>query len=455
MFRILLFLVALFPATACAFNALGHRVVAEIAWQQLTPERRQEIVDTLKRHPRFGQDFILNMPPDVAGANQPTQDRWIFWQAAVWPDVARGIRGPEKRLYDRGTWHYINGPIYLDPSDRKALAGRLTNNMSAEYPTRIPEDEWNIIQATQHAQAVLRDKQASAPERAIAYCWLFHLAGDSHQPLHSCALFSASRFPKGDRGGNDIPLRQGRNLHSLWDNLLGRQQGVNDVKRGAAELSDREQFGGVWKSASENTDIRQWLSESYALAKSFAYDDAILTVIRRATPQQPIEGIELSEAYLKAAGRHARERVLAAGIRLAAELNKLDAAPGQTNRVAENPTTATKALAVKVVNARLVPFTMPDGTPTKAVVVEWRNTGSLSVRAVDADIVVLERRGRALEGGATDYTIYAVSDSSTGIEPGANYTQTADKGFILDAETAKLARRVRVKITEVLGSGAF
>jgi len=321
-------------STASAFNALGHRVIAEIAWQQLTPERRQEIVDTLKRHPRFGDDFIQKMPRDVEAADQAKQDRWIFWQAAVWPDIARGIRGPDRRLYDKPTWHYVNGPIYLDPSDKQALADRLTINLSAEYPTGMPESEWNIQQATKHALAVLSDKGSSVPDRAVAYCWLFHLVGDSHQPLHSCALFSANRFPDGDRGGNDIPLRQGRNLHALWDNLLGRQQGVNNVKRLAAELSDRQKFGDVWNTAAEKKDVRQWLSESYRLAKSFAYDDAILTVVRRATPQQPIERIELSQEYLKASGHHARERVLAAGLRLAAVLDSIDPSEATNSKIA-------------------------------------------------------------------------------------------------------------------------
>lgn len=315
---------ALVASCASAWNGTGHSVIAEIAWQQLTPELRQSIVETLKRHPRFGEDFIQRMPREVDGAGQETQDRWIFWHAATWPDVARGIRGPDRSVYDRGTWHYINGPIYLDRSDKNALAGRLTVNLSFDYPTAMAEREWNLVQATKHATAILRDAGAPAPERAVAYCWLFHLVGDSHQPLHSCALFSASRFPKGDRGGNDIPLTQGDKLHSLWDGLLGSTRNVNSVKRRAAELQDRDLYGDIWDSAAKTTDPKQWLSESYALAKGFVYDDAIRDVVRRATPQQPIEQIVVSDEYLKAAGGHARKRVLAAGLRLAAVLKEIE-----------------------------------------------------------------------------------------------------------------------------------
>jgi hypothetical protein len=168
--RCLLFaaaIVALLTAPAFAWNALGHRVIAEIAWQQLDAPTRQNIVDTLKRHPRFGEDFILKMPRDVAAGDQATQDRWIFWQAAVWPDIARGIPGDARKLFDRPTWHYVNGPIYVDRSDRRALAQTLSFNLSQEYPTALAESDWNIIQATKHALAVLRDRRATPSKNAI------------------------------------------------------------------------------------------------------------------------------------------------------------------------------------------------------------------------------------------------------------------------------------------------
>jgi hypothetical protein len=307
---------ALVASPALAWNALGHKTVAEIAWRQLEPERRQEIVDTLRRHPRFDDDFAQQMPADVEGADKETQDHWVFQQAAYWPDVARGIKGDQRRLFDRPSWHYVNGPIFVDRSDRRALAGQLRVNTSDRYPTNESENKWNILQAIKHWQAVLRDKRTPTAERAVAYCWLFHLVGDSHQPLHSCALFSASRFPEGDRGGNSIPLVRGDNLHSLWDNLLGRQHYMRNVDKAVAELSDKERFGDVWESAGKERNARKWIAESFDLAKDFAYDPLILDVVRRATPQQPLERIDLTDAYLKQAGEHARRRVVAAGVRL-------------------------------------------------------------------------------------------------------------------------------------------
>ncbi|MCI0351205.1 MAG: hypothetical protein L0Z53_17415 [Acidobacteriales bacterium] len=94
------------------------------------------------------------------------------------------------------------------------------------------------------------------------------------------ALVSVNQFPDGDRGGNEIPLARGRNLHSLWDNLLGRQHYLRDVARTVAELSDREKYGDVWGTAAKETDVRKWVDESHELAESVVYSDAILNAVR-------------------------------------------------------------------------------------------------------------------------------------------------------------------------------
>lgn len=297
--------VALTVSPALAWNALGHRVVAEIAWQQLTPERRQEIVDTLKHHPRFAEDFLAKMPRDVASGDQEAQDRWIFWQAAVWPDVARG--GP----FDRPTWHYINRPTFLDGKKVRVNA-QLSTTMR-----RTPVDKFNCIQAVGQAIATINDSDVGPDAKAVAYCWLFHLAGDMHQPMHSTALF-CEYFPDGCRGGNSIRLSRGRNLHSLWDNLLGRDDRPNNVKRETALLKDRSE---LWE-VDADADPENWITESHELAKSFAYDAAVLDAVRGATPGRPMPSVTLSDEYLQSAGERARARIVAAGLRLALLLQK-------------------------------------------------------------------------------------------------------------------------------------
>jgi hypothetical protein len=69
--------IAMSTVPALGWNALGHKVVADITWQQLTPKQRQEIVDVLRRHPKFDRDFAAKMEDDAAKGDKATQDHWI------------------------------------------------------------------------------------------------------------------------------------------------------------------------------------------------------------------------------------------------------------------------------------------------------------------------------------------------------------------------------------------
>jgi hypothetical protein len=75
-----------------AWKALGHKVIAEIARQQLDGGQRADIVRALRRHRRFDADFACNMPDN-------DQDRWISQHAvtgnlqALWDNLlGRGDR---------------------------------------------------------------------------------------------------------------------------------------------------------------------------------------------------------------------------------------------------------------------------------------------------------------------------------------------------------------------------
>lgn len=309
-------LIATVAQPVLAWNSLGHKVVAEIAWRQLDPATRQKIVDTLRRHPRFDTDFAAKMEDDAAKGDKATQDHWIFQHAATWPDLIR-----KKKGLDKPEWHYIDLPLFLDESDQKAMANRLPVNNSTEYPGHTPRDKMNVLQATEHCRAVLKS-QAGPEIKAIAYCWLFHLVGDIHQPLHSTALFSVNQFPKGDEGGNKIPLVRGKNLHSLWDGLLGKQYYMRNVDKAVEELGDRELYGKLWDTAANETDPRKWAEESHIICENFVYDDAILAAVR-AFHGEKLTPIELPEEYYTTAGEHARRRIVAAGVRLGAMLESL------------------------------------------------------------------------------------------------------------------------------------
>jgi S1/P1 Nuclease len=363
MFRIALLLVALLSTPSLAWNALGHKVVAEIAWRQLSPDQRQAIVDTLRRHPRFDADFAGKMTDDVLAADKATQDRWIFQHAAYWPDIARGLPAVEREKYNRPTWHYVTNPLFLDSSDRDVLASRLQINNSAKYPTDAPKDEYNVLQAIKHCQAALRSR-AGPEANAVAYCWLFHLVGDIHQPLHSTSLYSVKQFPDGDRGGNSIPLAGGENLHSRWDGLLGRRDLLRNVDMEVAELSDR-QYRDVWRLAAKVTDPRKWADESHDLCKSVVYSDAILNSVRHTPAGAKMMPMKLPTAYMQQAGDVARRRVITAGVRLGTLLGE-----GPSDDVADPPAASSSSVPVNSLTPN------QQAPPLSSVRTHWLNTGS-------------------------------------------------------------------------------
>jgi hypothetical protein len=307
-------IVALSATPAYAWNALGHKVVAEIAWRQLDPPTRQQIVDTLRRHPRFDTDFMAKMEDDVLRGDKAKQDQWIFQHAATWPDIARSLPAGERSKYDRPSWHYINFPLYLDQSDRRTL-GNLKINLAVDYTLNEDKKNLNILQAIKYSRSSVGGK-VGLETQALAYCWLMHLVGDIHQPLHSVSFYSTNQLPKGDRGGNEIDLVRGDDLHSVWDNLLGRQYYMRDVEKSLVELSDQKRFGDVWESAARVSDPLKWAQESRQLCEFFVYAPVILDAIRASPPGMKLAKIKLPESYFKAAGEHARRRIVAAGIRL-------------------------------------------------------------------------------------------------------------------------------------------
>src|SRR5688572_16526395 len=120
------------------FNAAGHKIIADIAWQKLPPAQRQAIAAMIKNHPRFDDDFEDDMPSQIHGTAD--EDHWIFCHAATWPDIARGIPLPDRNQYHRARWHYINLPVFLNGSEAAAFSGGVSANTSFS-PQTAPNEE--------------------------------------------------------------------------------------------------------------------------------------------------------------------------------------------------------------------------------------------------------------------------------------------------------------------------
>uniref|UniRef100_A0A7C4LJT3 S1/P1 Nuclease n=1 Tax=Schlesneria paludicola TaxID=360056 RepID=A0A7C4LJT3_9PLAN len=310
----------------------GHKLTAALAYQRLTPRQRHVLLTILQQHPRFASDFLAHRPDEVRNGGPHVEAEWLFQQAAIWPDQTRDFPPLERDQFHRPTWHYVNFPLYLNPTDEPALQNLIRVNLDAVPPAE-PSPDMNILQALTLARRQVADPTTATPTRAVLLCWLLHTTGDIHQPLHSTALFSRHLFPEGCRGGNLVKTKQRRNLHALWDSLPGEQMSFHRAKSRAATLAAQPDVHQLGEQAANHMDLTTWVAESRELAAEVAYDREILAVLRAAEAAGVAESpvIDLSEAYLRRAGTVAEHRVVVAGYRLAKMLGEiadaLDKAP--------------------------------------------------------------------------------------------------------------------------------
>jgi hypothetical protein len=315
----------LVPGTATAWSTGGHHVIANIAYDRLDRATRTRIVNVLRKHPDFQKRFQELMPEEVKNGAAEDRERWIFFQASVWPDL---IRGTPK--YNRGPWHYINLPHFLSEQDRAALGNNLKPNVSFVLPKELPEAvlaDLNCVQAFKLCVRELRDASTADEQKAICYCWLLHIGGDIHQPLHSTCLMSRGRFNTvaGDRGGNSIRTNDGGNLHSFWDGRLGREQSMAAIVRRSNEILEDAETKKAAEAALVQLAIETWAQESLKYAQEVVYTPEILKAVadQEADGAAAFKSVELSPAYQEKAGQVSRRRVAEAGYRLAAVLKQL------------------------------------------------------------------------------------------------------------------------------------
>jgi hypothetical protein len=311
---IILILLLIIPPRACfAWSEGGHHLIAAIAFSLLTNQEQADLLDVLKQHPRYAEDFV---PPEKL-ANEEERTRWLVGRAGYWPDVAR-----KQPKYHRSTWHYELGPtIVLGNADGIEVPQRPG---SLPLDATLETQELYLSQAVELCRKVLSDKSQPAGDRAIALCWIGHLVADSHQPCHAGSLYMEKVFVKkdGDRGANSIPTKQRQNMHALWDQLLGDEFAQRTNRRRFAEITSSPQLteiGRIAVSIPGGLDPLVWLGESRKTAIEHVYAPEVLdpmNIVARGIAEKP-EVLELSEVYLKNAGRVAQVRAVEAAYRLA------------------------------------------------------------------------------------------------------------------------------------------
>lgn len=268
---LILLLFFVLPFQAGGWNALGHRLVAQIAYDHMTPEAKRS----------FNQ---MNHALDKVYKPQS------FVNSATWLDTLHYQNGV--MWFD--AMHYVNQPFTLDDSP-------------------LPEiQKINALWAINHAIQTLQDKRALNFDKGVAFRVLIHVVGDLHQPLHGATLVS-HQHPKGDAGGNLFPLGKNTvadNLHWYWDQGAGLFKTAGYVKQ-AQLLRRAHQIEKQWPCRLKSVSLlpSDWLKESHEIAVKKAY---------RIHPHE-----KPGKSYQKEAQDIALQRVALAGCRLAAVLNQL------------------------------------------------------------------------------------------------------------------------------------
>lgn len=187
--RLLAFALLLaFAGPAFAWGRLGHRLVADLAADELTPRARAEVARLLAGEPE----------PTLAGI-------------ANWADE---LRANDPDLGKRSSkWHYVD----------------IAENGCGDYepPRDCPNGDC-VIEAIRAQAAILADRRQPIEARRQALKFVVHFVGDVHQPLHA-------GFAR-DKGGNTVQVRiptanggdKGGNLHSLWDSGLIEYTGLDE-----------------------------------------------------------------------------------------------------------------------------------------------------------------------------------------------------------------------------------
>ena len=274
--RLAFLLFSLLSSSAFGWGEDGHRIVCQIAFDELTPSARIEV----RR--------LLALDPDFES----------FADSCLFADSPERIRFLD---------HFMNLP-----RSTRAIT-------SAECPLA----ESCVISAIQNDFLVLQNAEASDAEKLLALKLLGHWVGDVHQPLHVSF--------QDDRGGNsnNVNVDDSRvNLHGVWDyQIIARNLG-DDFLRIAEDLRDSitEKQRNEWQHDSPI----EWVDESYQLTISpsvnycvqkqgacwYTNDNMMLD------RGEPWRDIRITDDYLKMHSATVSLRLQQAAIRLAELLNE-------------------------------------------------------------------------------------------------------------------------------------
>jgi len=260
-----------------AWDHPGHMLTAAIAYAEIErarPELIEKIGLLFLAHPDTAPFWV------AAGEAKGTERvRRMFVECARWADDSKFT--PNDRL----TWHSARWAIVADDASPEAKAAAAA---------RHGRPAGQALEALALNFAMLSNAESVPAERALALCWVLHILGDIHQPMHVSDLFSKD-FPRGNAAattsyvmdpvtGRPIPL------HVLWDSNALRVPSLAEVDRHTQEFLKkypRSAFPELKAHPiSDPNAFEEWAKESHQVAVDWAYD---VTTVSDPNKDQPAD----------------------------------------------------------------------------------------------------------------------------------------------------------------------
>jgi hypothetical protein len=189
----------------------------------------------------------------------------MFLECARWPDDSKFT--PRDML----TWHTARWAI---------VAKDAPPEVKAAVNARQGKPAGQALEALALNNAMVANPESSPAERALGLCWVLHIVGDLHQPMHVSDLFSKD-FPTGNSAGwlsyvMDPVTQSPIPLHILWDSNAMRVPSLAEVDKHAAALMKKYPRSSL--SELKTNPIGQpdtfvkWAKESHQIAMDWAFD---------------------------------------------------------------------------------------------------------------------------------------------------------------------------------------
>lgn len=210
---------------ALSWGQEGHRIIAKIAYDNLSRKARKNMNKILGDH------------------------GIIYW--ANWPDEIKSDTIYAESIKDG--WHYQD------------FAGGMSDSLVADALIHYPEEGGNLYRALDSLVKEVKAYPHPLPKGQGVHTLRFivHLSGDRYCPMHMAHM--------DDKGGNAVKMKwfsSNTNLHSVWDTKLIESQGYSYTEY--ADKLERE-YAHKKKEIEQMTDEELLLMSYHVTEDIYAY----------------------------------------------------------------------------------------------------------------------------------------------------------------------------------------